>query len=119
MGNWTARYITNPEGTPDGSTPPSFDPMYGFPNGRKERVMIATEKEMVAAKIPVENRDYCAHKLIDYKQCRQEVWPWTYQCAHEKHAYLTCQYEDYIIRMKEYEREKRLLRRNQNIQGHV
>lgn len=57
-------------------------------------VMIATEAEMQAAKIPLEDRDYCAHKLIDYKQCRQEVWPWTYQCAHEKHAYLTCKFDE-------------------------
>lgn len=37
MGNWGSRYITNPAGTPDHHKPPSFDPMYGFPNGRKER----------------------------------------------------------------------------------
>lgn len=220
MGNWGSRYITNPAGTPDHHKPPSFDPMYGFPNGRKERgtfvlfsigkgntfvfvrgyvvkflrkssttdpftlieysfrhkhyshyiisvhirqrlqkqnrqsavsfmkkknkrwkfifflVMIATEEEMMAAKIPLKDRDYCAHKLIDYRQCRQEVWPWAYQCAHEKHAYLTCKFDEwvlslispissstftnfvysYIIRMKEYEREKRLLRRNQRIE---
>lgn len=36
MGNaWTA--YTDPEGTPDPLKGPSFDPLYGFPNGRKER----------------------------------------------------------------------------------
>lgn len=56
--------------------------------------MIATEAEMIAAKIDPAERDFCAHKLIDYRQCRQEVWPFTYKCAHEKHAYMTCEYEE-------------------------
>jgi len=117
MGNWYSRYYGNPEGTPSSTKPASFDPLYGFPNGRKERVMIATEEQMRAAKIAPADRDFCAHKLIDYKQCRQEVWPFTYKCAHEKHAYMTCEYDDYVLRMKEYEREKRLLRRQQRIEA--
>lgn len=56
--------------------------------------MIATEEDMRKARIDPKDRGYCAHKLIDYKQCRQEVWPFTYKCAHEKHAYLTCQFEE-------------------------
>lgn len=36
MGNAWAAY-TDPEGTPHPLKGPSFDPMYGFPNGRKER----------------------------------------------------------------------------------
>lgn len=37
MGNWYSRYYANPAGTPSNEVPPSFDPLYGFPNGRKER----------------------------------------------------------------------------------
>lgn len=37
MGNWSSRYLINPAGTPDPNKEPSFDPMLGFPNGRKER----------------------------------------------------------------------------------
>uniref|UniRef100_A0A336MBQ8 NADH dehydrogenase [ubiquinone] 1 beta subcomplex subunit 7 n=2 Tax=Culicoides sonorensis TaxID=179676 RepID=A0A336MBQ8_CULSO len=117
MGNWASRYYMNPEGTPDPTKPPSFDPNFGFPNGRKERVMIATEEEMVAAKLALEDRDYCAHKLIDYKQCRQEVWPFVYKCAHERHALFQCKFDDYVMRMKEFEREKRLLRRQQRLEA--
>lgn len=39
MGNWYSTYIGNPAGMPDYHKPPTFDPMYGFPNGRKERGM--------------------------------------------------------------------------------
>ncbi|EAA04597.3 NADH dehydrogenase [ubiquinone] 1 beta subcomplex subunit 7 isoform X2 [Anopheles arabiensis] len=111
MGNYVSLYLTNPKGTPLPLTEPSFDPNLGFPHGRKERVMIATEEEMEAAKLPLEARDYCAHKLIQYRACRSDVWPWAYKCAHEKHEYLNCEYDDYILRLKEYEREKRLLQR--------
>ncbi|XP_065093061.1 NADH dehydrogenase [ubiquinone] 1 beta subcomplex subunit 7 [Ochlerotatus camptorhynchus] len=116
MGNYLSLYVTNPEGTPKPLASPSFDANMGFPNGRKERVMIATEQEMEAAKLPLADRDYCAHKLIAHRACRADVWPWAYKCAHEKHDYLNCQYEDYIYRMKEYEREKRLLLRKQRIE---
>lgn len=37
MGNAWALYVSDPEGTPTADKPPSFDPMLGFPNGRKER----------------------------------------------------------------------------------
>uniref|UniRef100_T1H5N3 NADH dehydrogenase [ubiquinone] 1 beta subcomplex subunit 7 n=1 Tax=Megaselia scalaris TaxID=36166 RepID=T1H5N3_MEGSC len=110
MGN--AYHCTPPDVTP--SPKPSFDPNLGSP-ARKERVMIATEAEMVAAKLPLEDRDYCAHKLLKYRSCRADVFPWLYKCHHEKHEYLTCEYEDYILRMKEYEREKRLLARQARI----
>lgn len=56
--------------------------------------MIATEEEMESARLPLEDRDYCAHKLLQYRSCRADVWPWAYKCAHEKHEYLTCQYEE-------------------------
>lgn len=57
-------------------------------------VMIATEEEMVSAKLQLDERDYCAHKLIQYKACRADVWPFAYRCAPEKHEYLNCQYEE-------------------------
>lgn len=56
--------------------------------------MIATEEEMVSAKLPLEERDYCAHTKIDYLRCIADVWPFPYKCAHEKHAQAICQYEE-------------------------
>jgi len=102
MGNAFALYV-KPDVTPHPLNDPSFDPQLGFPNGRKERVMIATEAEMESAKLPLEDRDYCAHKLLKYRACRSDVFPFLYKCHHERHEYLQCEYEDYILRMKEYE----------------
>lgn len=56
--------------------------------------MIATKAEMESAKIPIDERDYCAHKLIHYRACRADVFPFVYQCHHEKHDYLTCEYDE-------------------------
>lgn len=121
-------------------------------------VMVATEDEMKSVGLPLEARDFCAHHLIDYQVCRMDKFPWVFRCAHEKHQYLNCEYEEYkyfvewlfwnidwneekhyekylnkknlswniisfrfanrllfhfsyILRMKEYERERRLLQR--------
>lgn len=57
-------------------------------------VMIASEAEMRSAKLPLEERDYCAHKKIEHLVCRAQVWPWAYKCAHEKHELMNCQYEE-------------------------
>ncbi|CAH1156012.1 unnamed protein product [Phaedon cochleariae] len=102
-----------PEITPSPLEEPTFDPLMGFENGRKKRVMIATEAEMKSAKLPLEDRDYCAHLLLNFMACRKDNFPFVVKCGHEKHAYLNCKYEDYLIRMKEYERERRLRVRQQ------
>lgn len=112
MGNAYA-YYARPEITPGPDVVPTFDPLEGFPNGRKKRVMIATREEMESAKMPLEDRDYCAHKLLKFYSCRYDNFPFVYKCHHEKHDYLTCEYEDYVLRMKEYERERRMLKRRQ------
>ncbi len=56
--------------------------------------MIATEEEMLAAKLPLDKRDYCAHLALNLLKCRKEVWPWYVNCAPEKHEYFNCQYEE-------------------------
>ena len=114
MGNAYAHY-SKPDVVPGADVVPSFDPQLGFTN-RKERVMIATREEMESAKLSLEDRDYCAHKLLNYRSCRADTFPFVYKCAHEKHDYLTCEYEDYLLRMKEYERERRLLERQKRIE---
>ncbi|XP_057665303.1 NADH dehydrogenase [ubiquinone] 1 beta subcomplex subunit 7-like [Diorhabda carinulata] len=98
----------NPEIMPSPLEDPTYDPLKGFNNGRKPRAMVATEDEMRSAKVPLEDRDYCAHLLLKFFKCRKENWPFVINCKHEKHEYLECKYEDFIIRMKEFEREKRL-----------
>lgn len=56
--------------------------------------MLASEEEMLSAKIPLEDRDYCVHLLLNYRACRADVWPLAYKCSHERHEYLTCEYEE-------------------------
>uniref|UniRef100_A0A915CWB0 NADH dehydrogenase [ubiquinone] 1 beta subcomplex subunit 7 n=1 Tax=Ditylenchus dipsaci TaxID=166011 RepID=A0A915CWB0_9BILA len=102
----------HPEIAPRVDRPPTFDPLAGFPNGRKKREMVATVEEMDRWQLDAHSRDYCAHKLIKWMQCMKENNPVAnYYCDHDKHDYYKCNYEDYIMRMKEYEREKRLLAR--------
>ncbi|XP_067930129.1 NADH dehydrogenase [ubiquinone] 1 beta subcomplex subunit 7-like [Watersipora subatra] len=102
---------TNRENQPNYAMPPTFDPLLGFENGRKPREMVATHEEMEAANVPHRYRDYCAHLYIDILKCRKQNAPWFRACNHEKHAYDKCEYEDWVLRMKEYEREKRLIRK--------
>jgi len=53
--------------------------------------MQATQKEMAAARLPLEARDFCAHLLIPLNECRKAAYwaPWA--CKHERHLYEGCQ----------------------------
>lgn len=90
---------------------PSFKTNDGFNFKRKERQTHIPVEHLISAKIPPEFRDYCAHILMDYLVCRHKHMPLVYRCHHEKHAYLNCEHADYILRMKEFERERRLRER--------
>ncbi|CAH0407697.1 unnamed protein product [Chilo suppressalis] len=96
---------------------PTFDPQTGFSFERKPREMKAREEDLISARIPPQFRDYCAHYLLDYQVCRYKNMPMLYKCAHEKHDYLNCEHQDYVLRMKEFERERRLRLREQRIVG--
>ncbi|KAI8430777.1 hypothetical protein MSG28_000939 [Choristoneura fumiferana] len=78
---------------------------------RKPRVMVAKTEDLVSARIPPKYRDFCAHHLLEYQVCRHKNMPFLLRCHHEKHNYLNCEQEDYVIRMKEFERERRLRER--------
>ena len=60
----------NPETAPRVDRPPTFDPLYGFPKGRKPREMKATWQEMEDWDLTIGERDYCAHFLIEHKRCQ-------------------------------------------------
>ncbi|XP_017883652.1 NADH dehydrogenase [ubiquinone] 1 beta subcomplex subunit 7 [Ceratina calcarata] len=102
---------------PESLAPPNFDPQLGFPAQRKKRVSLASEEDMVAAKIPQMYRDYCAHLYIDYARCFQKEFPMVQRCKKEVHHHQQCEYEDFVLRMKEYERERRLLIRQKRMQA--
>ena len=56
--------------------------------------MIATEEEMTAANLEPWEKDFCAHTLIEFKECRDRERPFYYRCHHEQHAHNTCQYDE-------------------------
>lgn len=57
-------------------------------------VMVATTEEMESAKLPLEDRDYCAHVLLKYRACRADHFPFVFKCHYERHDFLHCQYEE-------------------------
>ncbi|KAM9094299.1 LOW QUALITY PROTEIN: NADH dehydrogenase [ubiquinone] 1 beta subcomplex subunit 7 [Sarcophilus harrisii] len=103
------RYFLDSEVEPDPLQMPT-SPHYGFPE-RKERVMVATQQEMNDAQLLLKQRDYCAHHLIRLLKCKRDSFPNFLACGHEKHIWDLCEHQDYVSRMKEFERERRLLAR--------
>uniref|UniRef100_A0A3P8R3P3 NADH dehydrogenase [ubiquinone] 1 beta subcomplex subunit 7 n=1 Tax=Astatotilapia calliptera TaxID=8154 RepID=A0A3P8R3P3_ASTCA len=83
--------------------------------GRRE--MIATQEQMNLAQLPVEQRDYCAHYLLKLMKCKRDNWPNFLACKHERHDWDYCEHQDYVMRMKEYERERRLQLRKKRIEA--
>ncbi|EFN76720.1 NADH dehydrogenase [ubiquinone] 1 beta subcomplex subunit 7 [Harpegnathos saltator] len=79
--------------------------------------MLVSEEDMIAAKIPLNKRDFCAHKYMDLLECQRHHYPFMLKCAHEKHEYHHCLADDAVLRLKEYERERRLLERKKRIQA--
>ncbi|KAG2470583.1 NADH dehydrogenase [ubiquinone] 1 beta subcomplex subunit 7 isoform X1 [Polypterus senegalus] len=109
------RYVTERDTEPDPLKPSDFPSEYGF-GERKERVMVATQEQMNLAQLPLEQRDYCAHHLMKLMKCKRDNWPNLMACQHERHDWDYCQHQDYVMRMKEYERERRLLKRKKRIE---
>merc|ERR1712136_320224 len=70
---------------------------------------------MVQAKLPLKYRDYCAHYYITYRKCKRDEGLFD-NCDHGRHDWEQCQYENFVLRMKEYERERRLLQREKQLE---
>ncbi|CAD6190942.1 unnamed protein product [Caenorhabditis auriculariae] len=101
-----------PEIAPRVDRPPTFDPQYGFEHPRKVREMKATWEEMEQWRLKPGQRDYCAHLLIDLMKCQTKNAPFAgHACDGQRGAWDKCEYDDYIMRIKEFERERRLLQR--------
>ncbi|KAI8538648.1 hypothetical protein RHMOL_Rhmol09G0120900 [Rhododendron molle] len=61
--------------------------------------MIATQAEMVEARVPLAYRDQCAHLLIPLNKCRQSEFYLPWKCEGERHTYEKCEYELVMERM--------------------
>ncbi|KAE9589237.1 hypothetical protein Lal_00000371 [Lupinus albus] len=61
--------------------------------------MIATQEEMVEARVPLAYRDQCAHLLIPLNKCRQSEFYLPWKCENERHSYEKCEYQLVMERM--------------------
>merc|ERR1712012_401883 len=108
-------YVSNPDTAPDIKNPPTFDPKLGFED-RQERTILATRAELDRNSVPLKFRDYCVDYYLDFKKCQEEHFPWTKKyCHHYRHAHEHCEKEDAVMRIKEWERERRLKGRAKRI----
>lgn len=110
MGTYTARHLDLQM-----DSNPTFPTHAGFTYKRQRRGTNVSAEALSSAKIPLKYRDFCGGPLLDYQVCRYKEMPLLYRCHHERHAYLSCEQEDYVIRMKEFERERRLRERELRI----
>ncbi|CAL7952344.1 unnamed protein product [Xylocopa violacea] len=109
MGN-TVQKAFSSDPYPETFGVPQFDAHYGFSGKREERPKIkATKEDMIAVKIEKRFRDYCVDQYIELLRCHQKKYPYVRRCATEQYDYYKCEYDDQVLRMKEYERERRLL----------
>lgn len=90
---------------------PTFKHDVGFNYKRKLREYDVCELHLYSARIPPKYRDYCVDRLLEYQSCRYVNFPFVFKCHHEKHSYLNCEQQDYVLRMREFERERRLRER--------
>jgi hypothetical protein len=81
-------------GYPDAQLDSKYDPMFGFPRGRKPRVSYATALEMDSGKVESRFRDYCAHKLLKVRACKARNTPFLGRCHHYVHSWEECQYQE-------------------------
>uniref|UniRef100_A0A8B9IWI6 NADH dehydrogenase [ubiquinone] 1 beta subcomplex subunit 7 n=1 Tax=Amazona collaria TaxID=241587 RepID=A0A8B9IWI6_9PSIT len=104
------RYFGGADTEPDPLQTPTFPPELGLPQ-RRPRTMVAPPEVLAAARIPLQQRDFCAHLLVLLQRCQRGAFPEPWSCSDLKHRGERCEHEDYVMRMKEFERERRLLQR--------
>lgn len=78
--------------------------------------MIATQEEMVEAKIPLAYRDQCAHLLIPLNKCRHAEFYLPWKCEAERHVYEKCAYElvmERMLKMQKIREEEAKLKQSQ------
>ncbi|KAG6555415.1 hypothetical protein Mapa_002642 [Marchantia paleacea] len=61
--------------------------------------MVATQDEMVNARVPIGSRDLCAHLLIPLNKCRSSTYYLPWKCEDQRHSYEKCEYELFLERM--------------------
>ncbi|XP_065511121.1 NADH dehydrogenase [ubiquinone] 1 beta subcomplex subunit 7 [Caloenas nicobarica] len=108
------RYLGDGAAEPDPLQLPTFPPELGLP-GRAPRVAVASAQQLAGARVPLEQRDYCGHHLLRLLRCHRDAFPVPWACHQLRHRWDSCQHHDYVMRMKEFERERRLLQRQKRL----
>lgn len=54
--------------------------------------MVATQQEMMDAQLTLQQRDYCAHYLIQLLKCKRDNFPNFLACKHEQHDWDYCEH---------------------------
>ncbi|NXQ63067.1 NDUB7 dehydrogenase, partial [Anthoscopus minutus] len=108
------RYLWDAETEPDPLQMPSFPADLGLPR-RQPRAMVASAAQLAQAQVPLEQRDFCGHHLLRLLRCHRDNFPLPWGCHALRHAWDSCQHHDYVIRMKEFERERRLRQRQKRL----
>lgn len=89
--------------------PIGYDQMEGFPEGRKERELPnATKQHLDSMNMDMFDRNFCSDEAIIFKRCQYQNWPMVNWCSRELHHYEHCLQDDFRLRMREFERERRL-----------
>ncbi|XP_033927954.1 NADH dehydrogenase [ubiquinone] 1 beta subcomplex subunit 7 [Melopsittacus undulatus] len=104
------RYVGGADSEPDPLRMPTFPPDLGLPQ-RRPRAPPAPPEVLSLARLPLSQRDFCSHHLLALLRCRRETFPEPWSCGELKHQWDSCEHRDYVMRMKEFERERRLLQR--------
>jgi len=65
-----------------------------------------SQEDLRAAKVPLCDRDYCAHLLIPLNDCRRKSLYMPWACGAQRHAYEKCLYFDYKARVEAKKAEK-------------
>ncbi len=73
---------------------------------------------MEAAGLRADQRDYCAHHLIDFYKCREQNFPWVAACGDIKHHWDACQFDEWVVKCQKGTQTYTGLRdRSENING--
>lgn len=100
---------------PDTFTPIKYHPQFGFDGKREKRQIPLSMEEMDSASMESEARNHCASIQLEYRSCIRSNRPWWFRCKGLDHELHDCFVQELVHDMKEFEREKRLNRRERRI----
>lgn len=67
-------------GQPDSRLESKYDPLFGFPRGRRLREVPLNYAEIESAQVPYENRNHCAHLWVKWNACERDYFPRVNRC---------------------------------------